>query len=334
MRSASADPKLARLPDAFLDESKQRRRPRPSSSKVLVLQAVALLLVVGAIFWLMSQANVERREAAAEVDLDSEKRFDCVIVPGGGLVATGRPHPWVAARLDAALKHDADTSYYLVLSRGTTHKPPPLDEAGFPVDESMASARYLIERGVAPARVLLESWSLDTIGNAAFARLMHSDVRGWRRILIVTSRSHMPRTRAIFEWVFSLGPGPAALSRRPGRSSSGGGGTMASAAQIRRERQQRAAGTAAGLLIDPPELEFEEVSEGEHLDAEQLAERTQKEHAALTKLRATTETITDLAMLHEFLFARHDAYKALTAEDTARRDRERAPAGSALAGTY
>ena len=69
-----------------------------------------------------------------------------------------------------------------MLSRGTTHKPPPLDTAGFPIDESMASARYLVERGVAPARVLLESWSLDTIGNAAFARLMHSDVRGWRRI--------------------------------------------------------------------------------------------------------------------------------------------------------
>ena len=28
----------------------------------------------------------------------------------------------------------------------------------------MASARYLVERGVQPSRVLLESWSLDTIG--------------------------------------------------------------------------------------------------------------------------------------------------------------------------
>ena len=334
MRAASADPKLAQLPDAYLDDSKRRRRRPASSAKVTVLQAVALLLVVGTIFWLMSQADVERREAAASVDLDAEKLFDCIIVPGGGLGATGHPHPWVAARLDAALKHDADGSFYLVLSRGTTHKPPPLDAAGFPIDESMASARYLIERGVAPTRVLLESWSLDTIGNAAFARLMHSDVRGWRRILVVTSRSHMPRTRAIFEWVFSLPPGPAALARRPGRSRGGDRGTMASAAQIRRERQQRAAGTAAGLLLDPPELEFEDVDDGEQLNAEQLAERTRKEQAALAKLRDTTESITDLAMLHDFLFARHDAYKALTAEDDARREKERAPIGSALAGTY
>ena len=97
-----------------------------------------------------------------------------------------------------------------------------------------------MRRGVAPERVLLESWSLDTIGNAAFARLMHADLaqarssprdrrevrsylragrwaeivpryrRGpadgphlaqWRRMLVVTSDFHLPRTRAMFELV-------------------------------------------------------------------------------------------------------------------------------------
>ena len=126
----------------------------------------------------------------------------------GGLTG-GKPAAWVAARLDVALKYDSQTDYYLVLSRGTTHKPPPLDSTGFPIDESFASAAYLLDKGVEQRRVLLESWSLDTIGNAAFARLMHADLRGWRRILVVTSASHMPRTRAIFEWVFSLPPGGA-----------------------------------------------------------------------------------------------------------------------------
>ena len=58
---------------------------------------------------------------------------------------------------------------------------------------------------------------------------------------------------------------------------------------------------AAGLLINPAALEFEEVDEGEHLDAEQLEERTKKERASLAKLQITMESITDLAMLHEFL---------------------------------
>ena len=35
---------------------------------------------------------------------------------------------------------------------------------------------------------------------------MHSELRGWRRCLIITSALHMPRTRAIFEWVFALPP--------------------------------------------------------------------------------------------------------------------------------
>ena len=72
-----------------------------------------------------------------------ESPLDAVIVPGGGLDERGEPWPWVKARLDAALRHDATTRQYLVLSRGTTHKPAPTDADGFAVDESVASARYL-----------------------------------------------------------------------------------------------------------------------------------------------------------------------------------------------
>ena len=52
-------------------------------------------------------------------------KWDAIIVPGGGLEEDGRPYDFVRARLDAALLHDAETEAYIVLSRGTTHKPPP-----------------------------------------------------------------------------------------------------------------------------------------------------------------------------------------------------------------
>ena len=52
-------------------------------------------------------------------------------------------------------------------------------------------------------------------GNAAFARIFHADVRGWKRMLVVTSSIHMPRTQAIFEWIFALAPRPA-LARQMG----------------------------------------------------------------------------------------------------------------------
>ena len=222
-------------------------------------------------------------------------RFDCVIIPGGGLGETHEPAAWVAARLDAALMHDSQTDFYLVLSRGTTHKPPPL-EAGFPVDEAAASARYLVARGVAPSRVLLESWSLDTIGNAVFARLMHADLRNWRRLHVITSAFHLPRTEAIFNWVFTL-PDAAGRQRRPSAK-----------------------------------ITYELVPDGD-MDAHQSAARRQKELEALEKLQqGTLATVTDLAMLHNFIFVGHGAYRAMSAEDEDARDRERAK--GALASTY
>jgi uncharacterized SAM-binding protein YcdF (DUF218 family) len=229
--------------------------------------------------------------------------YDCIVVPGGGLV-NGEPAAWVAARLDAALRHDDHTQFYLVLSRGTTHKPPPLDGGDFPIDESAASARYLVARGVEPSRVLLESWSLDTIGNAAFARLMHSDLRGWHRLLVVTSELHMARTRTIFEWIF-------ALPEAAGRGHSG--------LHMRRRHVV--------------ELSFESVPEGTTMDAAQAASRQEKEEQALRSLReGTIPAISDLGELHAFLFQRHGAYRAMSKEDEEARERERAQGH--LARTY
>ena len=146
---------------------KRRRRP----TQVILVSAVALG-IFGICAFVQQVLSEHLGQRAAE---DGATKYDAIIIPGGGL-SEGRPLAWVTARLDAALLHAKDTRYFLVLSRGTTHKQPPLDANGFPVDESAASARYLIERGITPSRVLLESWSLDTIGNAAFSRLMHAEV--------------------------------------------------------------------------------------------------------------------------------------------------------------
>ena len=72
-----------------------------------------------------------------------EFEFDAVIIPGGGVEENGLPKEWVVARLDEAAKTYAKSArYFVVLSRGTTHKPPPADKEGFPVDEvsSLATA--------------------------------------------------------------------------------------------------------------------------------------------------------------------------------------------------
>jgi hypothetical protein len=130
--------------------------------------------------------------------------FDAVLIPGGGLTPSGALTPFVRARLDRALAHSADL--YIPLSAGTTHLPPPLDPRGYPIFESIPAAQYLHERGVPKSRILAETCSYDTIGNAFFARTVYTDLRGLRRLLIVNSEFHMPRTEAIFRWVFGAAP--------------------------------------------------------------------------------------------------------------------------------
>jgi uncharacterized SAM-binding protein YcdF (DUF218 family) len=130
--------------------------------------------------------------------------FDAVLIPGGGLTDAGELPPYVIARLDRALAHSA--AYFIPLSAGTPHRPPPLDARGYPIYEAVPTARYLAAHGIAERRILAETFSYDTIGNAFFARLVHAEPRGLRRLHVVTSEFHMPRTEAIFRWVFGVSP--------------------------------------------------------------------------------------------------------------------------------
>ena len=134
--------------------------------------------------------------------------YDVVIVPGGGITHDLSPNPWVCERLDQAanLYKDGKTKYILVLSRGTPHKPPPRTKEDVPVDESTCSADYLIKNyAINPKHIFLERWSFDTVGNAFAALTMHILPRKLTKIHMVTSEWHLPRTREIFETVFSCG---------------------------------------------------------------------------------------------------------------------------------
>eukprot|EP00940_MAST-03C_sp_MAST-3C-sp2_P001151 g1151.t1 len=150
----------------------------------------------------------------------SRRVLRVIVVPGGGVEAeSGRPHPWVIARLERAadiyfsLRHDNrnDDVRIVALSRGTTHKPPTIGEDGRPVVESTASMKYLAEHLHVPTTSLYEeAASFDTIGNAFFLRTLHFDPLESQaksfQATIVTNTFHMPRTKRIFDWVMSLPP--------------------------------------------------------------------------------------------------------------------------------
>src|SRR4051794_26821945 len=110
------------------------------------------------------------------------------------------------ARFDRAIDLAGGASL-MPLSAGTPYRPPPVDERGFPIFEARAGAEYLERRGVDPQRILVEESSYDTIGNAYFSRVIHIVPRGFRRVLVITSQFHIPRTDAVFRWVYSLDGG-------------------------------------------------------------------------------------------------------------------------------
>ena len=81
-----------------------------------------------------------------------------------------------------------------------------MDEStGQVVHEGTAYAEYLIDVwGVPASSILKESSSYDTVGNGYFSAMIHAVPDGWKRVAVVTSDFHMPRSRAIFETVYEL----------------------------------------------------------------------------------------------------------------------------------
>ncbi|HEX3045227.1 MAG TPA: YdcF family protein, partial [Bacillota bacterium] len=135
--------------------------------------------------------------------------YDAILIPGGGITPEFQPTPWTVSRLDYALSVTRP-KYFITLSAGTTHHPPFIDQSGFPAFESIINANYLIHKGVTPTDIMAEKYSYDTIGNAFFARFLFTEILSLARILVITSEFHMPRTKAIFEWLFNLPPQKAA----------------------------------------------------------------------------------------------------------------------------
>lgn len=185
-------------------------------------------------------------QKSQDLPLDILKNLDAVLVLGGGVPSSvDEPPIYVQKRCDDAAKvvkiyteesiSKDSVLPILTLSAGTAHLPQLMSADGAPVWESTSSAAYLQKRhGI--VNVYVETTSYDTIGNAYYTRTSHTDVNGWRRLLIITNevcggvnflsgavsfppatclrlnlilyfiyQFHMKRTKAIFDWIFGIG---------------------------------------------------------------------------------------------------------------------------------
>ena len=131
------------------------------------------------------------------IPLEILKSLDAVLVLGGGVPKTvDEPPIYVQTRCDDAAQvvrmysqesiSNDSVLPILTLSAGTAHLPQLLSADGVPVWESTSSAAFLQKRhGI--VNIYVETTSYDTIGNAYYTRTSHTDVNGWRRLLIITN---------------------------------------------------------------------------------------------------------------------------------------------------
>ena len=136
----------------------------------------------------------------------TQSKFDAIITLGGGTRNKYVLPPWGKQRLDRARDLFTGSEYIISAGAGTTYKPHPLNQSGFPIYDSFAAARYLFKHGVPKNRLLTETVSLDTIGNLFFTRIIHTDPGQLYQLAIITSKFQMPRTKLIAHWIFSLPP--------------------------------------------------------------------------------------------------------------------------------
>ncbi len=114
---------------------------------------------------------------------------DAVVVLGAQVLGRDTPGPALRRRLDHGVAvRERTATPWLVLTGG-------VGAAG--VSEAAVMAALARGRGVAAERLVLEEESTSTLEQAiAVSRLARQ--RGWRRVVVVTDRYHLPRALFLF----------------------------------------------------------------------------------------------------------------------------------------
>ena len=153
-------------------------------------------------------------EFPEEIPPDLLLQLDAVLVLGGGVpTSLDVPLVDVQRRCDDAAKvvnkrkvlestlrsRRGKDLPILCLSAGTKHLPQLLSADGLPIWESTSCAAYLdVNHGI-NTNVYVETTSYDTIGNAFFARVSHTDITGWRNLLVITNEVSSARRSCLTE---------------------------------------------------------------------------------------------------------------------------------------
>ena len=176
--------------------------------------ATAMLLAALGVIFIRSGHKSHKIGQIVNSIEDLPSQVDAILILGGGVPsALDEPPVYVQQRCDdaAAVIAKIVPTPILCLSAGTAHLPQLMSADGRPIWEATSSAAYLAKAHGIQDQVYVETTSFvslrddlcclgfrffflthqtvckDTIGNAYFARTSHTDIVGWRRLLVVTN---------------------------------------------------------------------------------------------------------------------------------------------------
>ena len=184
-----------------------RKRARPAA---VVCAALSVLIWVGA-SKVFCDALLRPLERAYSVPV--KPAGDVIVLLCGGFRGGGKPFsaserlaPGTLERAASAFKLYGETGLPVLISGGAPFSKRP---------EAEAAAAYLKELGVPEHKLITEEKSRDTKENALFSLRICGE-RGYKKIILLTSAYHMPRSVLLFTRTGTAEIVPFPVARRSG----------------------------------------------------------------------------------------------------------------------
>lgn len=153
---------------------------------MIVICIVAAILLLLSVFVLaVNRAVVWRAERSQIYDCDGEaqpnKKYDCILVLGAGVMSDGTPSNMLEDRLLGAIAmYEKGFSDFIFLSG---------DNSGEDYDEVSAMERYCIKAGIPKEAIIRDDIGFSTSESIYNAVVTH----GFKQIIVVTQRYHLYR---------------------------------------------------------------------------------------------------------------------------------------------
>lgn len=124
--------------------------------------------------------------------------YDIIIVLGGGVTKEGTPTGSSLARIKKTVELFQEGAASFVLMSGAYSN----KISYTPIKtEAHAMKDYAMQLGIPEEKIVLEEFSMETVGNAYFSKEIVAEKK-WKSLLVVTSDFHVERTAYIFKKTF------------------------------------------------------------------------------------------------------------------------------------